>query len=161
MISGENHWNWKGGISRAPYHPSFDGLFKDSVRAYFSYKCFMCGKTQAQNGERLSVHHPDYDKMTNPYDGDHIFVPLCRSCHMKTNSGDRYGWLMFFRMGVYLHTNGTMKTRYSIEEMGECYYKNMNTDEKQYTNLTAAPTDKAWITFHKLRGSVYKKQYSR
>jgi hypothetical protein len=160
-ISRGKHWNWHGGSSRAPYHPLFDGIFKDSVRACFGYKCFMCGKTQAQNNERLSVHHPDYNKMSDPYDENNIPVPLCRSCHMKTNSGDRDEWLMFFRMGVYLHTGGTMKTHYSIEEMTKYYYKNIKTNEKLDTNLPIASTDKAWITFHKLRGSVYRKHYSR
>lgn len=89
---GENHPNWRGGISFEPYCPSFNETFKEQVREYFGRKCLLCKKTKEENGNRrLSIHHIDYNK-NQGCDGSHWLVcPLCTRCHIKTNK-DRDKW---------------------------------------------------------------------
>ena len=96
-VSGPNNWNWKNGASFYPYCPKFNEAFKERVRAFWEYRCGLCGKTQVENGRALSVHHVHYlkeaccDEMIKP-----LFVPLCMTCHSKTNSGDRNEWEAHF-----------------------------------------------------------------
>lgn len=83
---GENHPRWLGGISFGSYCPKFDFAFKEYIRDKFNRVCFLCTKTEAGNGERLSVHHVNYDK--DCLCNDNLtcqFVPLCRSCNSKVN----------------------------------------------------------------------------
>jgi hypothetical protein len=90
--SGENNPNWRDGISFEPYCVKFNNGFKEYIRAKFGYKCFLCPTTQEENGQTLSVHHVNYNKNCG-CDGDKTcnFVPLCVSCHSKTNF-DRAYW---------------------------------------------------------------------
>ena len=81
---GENNANWRGGISFEPYCHKFNNKFKESVRAEFGRECFICGTPG--NGRKLDVHHVNYDKSCLCSDIKCEFVPLCRSCHMKTNN---------------------------------------------------------------------------
>jgi len=88
--SGENNPNWNNGSSFAPYCPKFKDKFKERVREYFNRECFNCGKPEADDGRKLSVHHIRYDKMTCCNDTEPLFVPLCKSCHSKTNNNREY-----------------------------------------------------------------------
>ena len=85
-MTGENNPNWKGGIKFEPYCHLFNNEFKERVRSFWNRKCGICGKTEEENTQRLSVHHISYDKkaccnITKP-----LFIPLCQSCHTKTNN---------------------------------------------------------------------------
>jgi hypothetical protein len=84
--TGENCPSWKGGISFEPYCHKFNHSFKKSIRDKFGRKCFICNKTEKDNGERLSVHHVSYNKecMCNGVECE--FVPTCRSCNSILNS---------------------------------------------------------------------------
>lgn len=86
--SGERGSNWQGGISFEPYCPKFNYKFKESVREKFSRVCFLCG--EKENGMKLDVHHVNYDKSCLCSEVECEFVPLCRSCHMKTNTNRKY-----------------------------------------------------------------------
>jgi hypothetical protein len=92
LRTGDKSSNWKGGISFEPYCVKFNEAFKEYIRAKFGYKCFLCPTTQAENGRKLCVHHVNYNKQCG-CDGDDTcnFVPLCMSCHTKTN-GNRDYW---------------------------------------------------------------------
>ena len=83
LLKGEKHHNWQGGISYAPYCPEFNFTLKEKVREKYGRKCFLCGKTEKENGEKLSVHHIDGDKMQGCESKKWMLVPLCRSCHGK------------------------------------------------------------------------------
>lgn len=97
---GENHPGWMGGISFEPYCNKFNAAFKEHIRDKFGRTCFLCGKTeheamdaQAKVGKRaykLSVHHVNYDKNCLCGDIKCAFVPLCQSCHTKTNHYRNY-----------------------------------------------------------------------
>lgn len=84
---GEKHPNWKGGISALPY--SFD--FKRMRKKVDRKKCFICGGAVG----KIDVHHIDYNKMNSSVSN---LVPLCVSCHMKTNYNRDY-WKEYFRGG--------------------------------------------------------------
>ena len=92
---GENHPNWRGGIS-IQYCHKFNTEFKERVRAFWYYQCGLCKKSQKENGRSLPVHHVLYEKETCC--GKEIpryFIPLCNSCHAKTNF-NREHWQKIF-----------------------------------------------------------------
>lgn len=78
---GEKHWNWKGGLKQKKYCYKFNEILKENVRNEFGRTCFICNAPE--NGERLSVHHCDYNKGQGC--GQYwCLVPLCRPCHART-----------------------------------------------------------------------------
>lgn len=81
---GENCPAWKGGISFEPYCPKFNNEFKERVRAFFGYQCVECGYAWHEGEPRLAVHHVTFNKETCCDSSVPLFVPLCKSCHMKT-----------------------------------------------------------------------------
>lgn len=89
-IKGENHPQWQGGISFAPYCPKFDKKRREYIRDKFNRTCILCGKTEEDNGKKLSVHHIDYNKMQG-CGHNWGLIPLCSNCHAKTNY-NRYYW---------------------------------------------------------------------
>lgn len=101
-ISGENHHCWQGGISFLPYCPKFDDGFKEGIREKYGRVCFVCGKTESRNGQRMSVHHTNYLKECLCVDIKCEFVPLCVQCHTRTN-GNRVFWerLFMYSIGYY------------------------------------------------------------
>ena len=82
-FSGEKHYLWKGGVSFAPYCPKFNMTLKEKVRNRFGQICLLCGKSALLNGEQLSVHHLNKDKMQGCKGKAWSLVPLCRSCHSE------------------------------------------------------------------------------
>lgn len=87
--SGENSPNWQGGLSYGKYCEKFNDEFKEKIRDLFGQRCFICGITEEENNEKLSVHHVNYDKKCL-CSSNCEFVPVCRSCHMKTGRNRRY-----------------------------------------------------------------------
>ena len=107
-MSGENSKFWKGGISFEPYCIKFNKEFKERVRAFFDYKCVECGNLE-KNNHKLCVHHVIYDKDACCNDSERLFVPLCRSCHPKTNCNREYWQDKYTRL---------IKEEYD----GKCYF---------------------------------------
>lgn len=99
-LKGEKSPNWKGGISFEPYCILFNESFKERVREFWNRKCVVCGKDEIENGRRLDIHHVRYNKNTCCDDTIPLFIPLCRSCHMKTNF-DREYWQKEFKRIIY------------------------------------------------------------
>ncbi len=86
---GKKNPNWKGGKSYGKYCSKFDFRFKNYIRDKFGRKCFLCGKTEAENGRCLSVHHVNGNKNCGcDEDSTCQFVPLCGSCHIKTHTNN-------------------------------------------------------------------------
>lgn len=87
--TGENSPNWKGGLSFGKYCKLFNEKFKEFIRDLGGRRCFLCGKSEEENGRKLDVHHVNYDK--DCLCGSSCeFVSLCRVCHMKTNGRRKY-----------------------------------------------------------------------
>ena len=81
--SGEKHWNWQGGLSYEEYCPIFsDKEFKQMIRDRDGNVCLNCGKTEEQNGQKLTGHHIDYDKKECPPKN---IITLCMSCNVSAN----------------------------------------------------------------------------
>lgn len=112
--TGENHPNWKGGISFQPYCQLFNTDFKTRVRVFFDNKCVECGKTNKENCKNLCVHHVNYEKSACCDDVEPLFVSLCSSCHSKTNTNREY-WEEKFTNLIMEKYNG--KCYYTKEEM--------------------------------------------
>ena len=99
--SGENNPRWKGGISFGKYCKLFNKSFKNSVRDSYHNTCYLCGKTKEEEGKNLAVHHVNYNK--DCLCGSTCeFVPLCASCHAKTNNNRQYWEDLIMH---YLHPN--------------------------------------------------------
>lgn len=85
-MCGELSSQWKGGISFGPYCPKFNKAKKEEIREKYDRKCLICGKTEDETGQKLDIHHIDYRKDQGCGGRKWQLVPLCRSCHMKTNN---------------------------------------------------------------------------
>ncbi len=83
--------NWKGGISEQNYCYKFNESFKEHIREKFNRTCYICGKSEENLNKKLCVHHIDYNKNAICNGKEFAFVPLCHSCHSKTN-GNRWYW---------------------------------------------------------------------
>lgn len=91
--AGEKSPRWLGGKSFEPYCPKFTKEFKKRVQAFFGNQCIECGPPQ--NGANLLIHHVDFNKNSCCDSTIPLFVPLCRSCHSKTNFNREY-WKQHF-----------------------------------------------------------------
>lgn len=88
---GEKSSNWKGGISEQLYCKLWTEKFRKLIRDQYHNKCFICNKSKEDNQNRnLSVHHVNYNKNCLCQKTCE-FIPLCQSCHSKTN-GNRSYW---------------------------------------------------------------------
>lgn len=111
---GKNNPNWQGGISFEPYCYKFNTEFKEYIRDKFGRVCFLCPKTEEENGRKLDVHHVNYDKNCGcakteedrkADDATCQFVPLCRSCNTKVNH-NRKKWEAIIKAKMKNKLNG-------------------------------------------------------
>ena len=106
---GENNPNWKDGRSFEPYCHKFNENFKERCRKYLKRKCGICGLSESENiikwGQKLSVHHVNYNKDALCKDGSNLFIPLCRKCHSKTNTNRRW-WEIYLTNYLMIWFNG-------------------------------------------------------
>jgi transposase len=82
-----------GAVRKQPYCVKWNEKLREKIRNKFDRKCFICGKTEEENGAKLSVHHTNSGKMCM-CDYACELVPLCKTCHGKTNS-NRFAWFSF------------------------------------------------------------------
>lgn len=108
--SGKNNPMWKGDISFEPYCFLFDEEFKERVREFWNRRCVICKGNERELGQKLDVHHVNYNKDTCCDDSVPLFVPLCRSCHMKMNFNREF-WEDKFKQIIY-----------SCNIDGKCYH---------------------------------------
>ena len=80
------------------YCEKFNTEFKERVREYRGRVCFECGSPE--NGTKHAVHHVHYDKKMCCNGSPQDVVPLCRSCHTKTNTNRDY-WEDHFTELIY------------------------------------------------------------
>lgn len=91
--NGNKSPSWIHGKSREPYKLEFNFKLKELVRNRFGRKCMICLKPE--NGQRLTVHHIDYDK--DNIDLNNL-IPLHKSCHGLTISPEnRILWQEYFK----------------------------------------------------------------
>jgi hypothetical protein len=87
---GKDHPNWNGGSSSypCPYPFGWTKLFKKHIKNIYNNKCLICQETN-----QLAIHHVDYNKNNSNINN---LVPLCYSCHAKTNY-NRDNWKEYFK----------------------------------------------------------------
>jgi len=83
-LSGINAPNWKGGISYEPYCPKFNEDYKEKIRNRDNRTCALCGKSEIENGRKLSVHHVDGEKMQGCDGIKWHLISLCKHCHKNS-----------------------------------------------------------------------------
>ena len=86
---GEKNANWRGGVSFEPYCPLFNNEIKEKIRNRDNRTCVLCGKSEIQNGQRLSVHHIDADKMQGCNGKSWYLCALCRSCNSSPDTVEK------------------------------------------------------------------------
>ena len=88
LLEGENHWNWKGGISCKPYCQIWtDKEYKQSIRDRDNNICQNpdC-KGNYNLNEKLSIHHIDGNKLNcHPWN----LISLCRGCNIKAEGNKK------------------------------------------------------------------------
>ena len=94
IMKGERHPNWKGGKSFEPYGIEFNKQLKLFIRQKDIFTCQLCGLKE--DGQKLDVHHIDYNKRNNKLDN---LISLCRSCHIKIE-WNRENWIKYFQNKV-------------------------------------------------------------
>ena len=86
---GISYDEWESFISEQKYCLLFNEKFKEKIRERYNRKCFLCSELEKDNKQKLSVHHVNYNK--DCLCGSICeFVPLCKSCHSKTNHNRKY-----------------------------------------------------------------------
>lgn len=80
QLTGEKNYNWKGGTSFEPYSPEWTKEIRAKIRERDNFRCSICGKTEIENGRRLSVHHIDFNKLNCALDN---LMTVCNSCHAQ------------------------------------------------------------------------------
>lgn len=112
---------WYGNVTHydnPQYCEKFNREFKERVRAFRGYVCFECGEIQSINDKKkLSIHHVHYDKKMCCNGSPQDVVPLCTSCHTKTNHNREY-WEDHFTEMIY-ENDPTGKCFFTKEEMKE------------------------------------------
>lgn len=84
-LAKENHFNWRGGVSKEPYPFEFNHALKELIRSRDNYECQICHKEQTKIP--LCVHHIDYKKNNLSINN---LISLCYKCHTKTNFNREY-----------------------------------------------------------------------
>lgn len=77
---------WIDGRSYEPYCELFNNKLKEEIRNRDNRVCVLCDKSEILNGQRLSVHHIDGDKMQGCSGKKWHLVTLCRSCNSKPDT---------------------------------------------------------------------------
>lgn len=102
---GSRNHRWKSGISNQRYCYKFNDSFKEHIRDKFERTCYICGKHEDNCNTKLSVHHIDYNKNSICNGNEFAFIPLCRSCHAKTNNKRWY----YYNLLIYYWINKYMQ----------------------------------------------------
>ena len=79
-MQGNNHPNWKGGVSKLPYCTNWTKNYRDEIKERDNFLCqnpYCYKKTNI-----LVVHHIDYTKTLC---GPDNLITVCNSCNSKAN----------------------------------------------------------------------------
>ena len=100
-ISGENHYNWRGGISLEPYCSDWTKEYKDYIKERDNNRCQnpYCYRKDSSD---LTVHHIDYDKKNCVPEN---LITVCRSCNSRANK-DRKWHTAWYRAVITNKTGG-------------------------------------------------------
>ena len=94
--AGSNNGNWIDGRSYEPYTSEFNNKLREKIRKRDNYLCQKCRKPEMSEGQRLAVHHIDYNKKNNSQQN---LITLCVKCNSKVNT-NRKKWKIFFKKKI-------------------------------------------------------------
>ena len=94
-FSGDKHPNWQGGKLPRDHRSTWDKI-ADAIRDRDAHECRRCGKSEADNGCRLDVHHivPRRECLSLEIaNHPENLISLCGACHMRVEweSGQKRG----------------------------------------------------------------------
>lgn len=94
-ISGENNYNWRGGVSGGYYSKDWKFEFKEYIRNRDGRKCQYpnCNHSDVNSKERLSVHHIDGNKKNSI---EWNLISLCRKHHCIIEHTNPKEWEPYF-----------------------------------------------------------------
>lgn len=95
-FTGPLNPNWKNGLAQKPYTPGFTPSLKAMVRERDHYTCQLCGKTEAELGYTLTVHHIDFSKANHSADN---LISVCKHCNSIMNFGREF-WMQWFQARI-------------------------------------------------------------
>ena len=98
------------------YCNKFDYDFKERARAYWGWRCVLCGSEEINR--KSSVHHVHYDRKMCCNGSPKDVVILCDRCHTATNS-NRGMWERIFTELIYSEPNNGKSyfTKSDIEDL--------------------------------------------
>lgn len=102
---GKGNPNWNNGSSFGPYCPKFTNRLKERIRERHGRKCFICGLSERDAGKKSDIHHVDYNKNTLCNGKEWGLIPLCRTCHLRTNHRRWYWFGLLGNYWVYKYTD--------------------------------------------------------
>jgi len=83
-ISGNKNGRWNDGASFKPYCYKFNGALKEKIRSQYSRICQKC--YEPENGQKLDVHHINFDKKSGCFGKPWNLIPLHHNCHTWTTN---------------------------------------------------------------------------
>ena len=78
---GISYEEWEEFASPKEYCSAYNEPCKESNREKYDRRCFLCNKTEEENGRKQSVHHVDMDKGQGCDGKRWKLVPTCSVCH--------------------------------------------------------------------------------
>lgn len=85
---------WESFARESLYCPKFTEVCRESNRDKYDRKCFICGMTEEENGQKLSVHHVDMDKAQG-CNSNWKLVPLCKHHHATSHNDETSSRLVY------------------------------------------------------------------
>ena len=85
IMQGINRSEWCGFATEQKYCTKFNESCREHNREKYDRLCFICNKSENDNGRKLSVHHVDMNKQQG-CDSDWKLVPVCSQCHNKLHT---------------------------------------------------------------------------
>jgi len=85
----KNKAAWIDGRSFIPYCLKFNEKKKEEIRNRDNRVCQLCGKSEIENGRRLSVHHIDGDKMQGCNGNNWYLTTLCITCNTQADTTEK------------------------------------------------------------------------
>lgn len=85
-LQGIPYDEWESFAKDQPYCPKFNEACRESNREKYDRRCFLSDVTEADNGQKLSVHHYDMNKAQGCDGHAWKLVPLCRELHNTSHT---------------------------------------------------------------------------